>query len=228
MSLDRRVARRLLAAGAGLPLFIVDQEDDPMDNRAKVLEQLGHGPVRGYFKREMLRCVDYGPYAWPLPFAYPDGRVPQAFTAERCRPLFWAGSRAYGLRRRYLEPLEGRFPIDLDASYGQQAYVEALCASRIGINCFGLGFDTVRYWELPAHGCMLFSERPPIRIPHNFEDGVSAVFFGDAPELEERLPYYLTHPAEAAAIAEAGHGLLRRHHTASARARQLIARMRGV
>jgi Glycosyl transferases group 1/Methyltransferase domain len=223
LGLDQEVARRLLAAGAGLPLFIVDQEDDPVDNRPKVLNHLGRDTVHGYFKREMLKCYDYGPGAWPLPFAYPDERVAEAFTAERNRPLFWAGSRAYGLRRRYLEPLASRYPIALDASYDQEAYAEALRTSRIGLNCFGLGFDTVRYWELPAHGCMLLSERPPIRIPHDFQDGETAVFFDDAPELEKRLSHYLAHPEEAKAIAEAGHGLLERHHTASARARQLLA-----
>lgn len=85
-----------------------------------------------------------------------------------------------------------------------------------------LWFDTVRYWEIPAHGGMLLAERPPIRIPHNFIDGETAVFFEDMPELEEKLAYYLSQPDEAARIASAGHQHFNKHHTNAARARQLL------
>ena len=69
---------------------------------------------------------------------------------------------------------------------------------------------------------MLLAERPPIRIPHNFIDGETAVFFDDLPELEEKLTYYLAKPQEAARIAAAGHRHFLKYHTTAARAGQLL------
>ena len=80
----------------------------------------------------------------------------------------------------------------------------------------------MRYWEVPAHGCMLLSERLPIRIPHNFRDGESAVFFDDLEQLETRLAHYLASPEDARAIGRAGHEHLKHYHTGSARARQMM------
>jgi len=216
------MTRRILSAAGHLPLFIVDVQDDPRDNRADVLAYLGRPSAHAYFKREMLACYDYGPTTHPLLFAYPDAQVSADISGPRPHPVFWAGHRQFGLRRVYLEQVEALLHTPFDKQYAPLEYVQALRASQIGINMFGFGYDTVRYWEVPAHGSMLLSERLPIRIPHNFRDGESAVFFDDANELEERLTYFLAHPEETAAIAAAGHVHLKEHHTASARARQLL------
>ncbi len=215
-------ARRLIEAAGDIPLFIVDAQDEPNDYRPAVLRHIGASAATGYFKREMLTCVDYGPAVFPLPFGYPDGRVPAAASVNRPEPFFWAGHRSAGLRRLYVERIEQMLNRKFDAQYTQQEYVDALSRTRIGLNAFGFGFDTVRYWELPAHGCMLLSERPPIRIPHNFRDGESAVFFDDLADLEAKLEHYLAHPDEAAAIATRGREHLMEFHTGSARARQLL------
>lgn len=221
--IPQMLARRIAVAAGDTPIFILDTEDDPDNNRPALLAHLERETVAGYFKREMLTCVDYGPNAYPLPFAYPDGRAPEELSWTRPRGLFWAGNRFFGLRRLYLERIEATFGLKLDRSYDQDEYVEAVESSRIGLNLFGFGFDTVRYWELPAHGCMLLSHRLPIHIPQNFEDGKSAVFFDDLPDLEEKLRYYLERPDECAAIAQAGHAHFQQYHTGSARARQLLA-----
>lgn len=224
--IERGAARRIIQASGRTPLFIVDEQDDAKDSRREVMEYLNVDSVAGYFKREMLVGADYGPKSYPLPFAYPDLRVPHDVEGPRNTPLFWAGHRQFGLRRLYLEHIEAARGIRLDAVFDQADYVRALLDARIGLNIFGCGFDTVRYWELPAHGCMLLSERLPIRIPHNFRDGESAVFFDDMQDLEEKLDYYLTHPDEAREIARAGHEHFKRYHTGSMRARQLLAWMR--
>ncbi|MBN2311263.1 MAG: glycosyltransferase [Candidatus Hydrogenedentes bacterium] len=218
---------RAIAGAAGLPLFVIDTEDDPADHRDAVAEYLGR-KASAYFKREMLACVDYGPAAFPLPFAYPDDRIPDEVPWEGRQGLFWAGNRSFGLRRLYLERLESVLGGKLDALYAQEDYVRGLQACQVGLNLFGLGFDTVRYWELPAHGCLLLSERLPIRVPHDFRDGESAVFFDDVAGLEERLSSLFEHPDECAAIARAGHEHVKRYHTGSARAGQLLARIREV
>ena len=134
-----------------------------------------------------------------------------------------AGNRYYGLRRLYLGYLETSLNVTFEAHYPQEAYVQMLRSSLIAVSFCGFGYDTVRYWEAPAHGAMLLAEHPPIRIPHDFEDGKTALFFDDLPELEEKLLWCMQHPQEAARIAFAGHAHFKRYHTASARARQLLA-----
>ncbi|MBP8130369.1 MAG: glycosyltransferase family 1 protein [Candidatus Hydrogenedentes bacterium] len=221
--LERETARAIANAARSRPLFIVDALDAALNLRPRVMEHLGLSSVAGYFKREMLRCADYGPNAFPLPFAYPDSRVsaPPGVT-PRSRPFFWAGHRQSGLRRLFLERIEARLGVTLSAGYPQEQYLTLLRESRIGLNCFGFGFDTVRYWEIPAHGAMLFSERLPIRIPHDFTDGENAVFFSDLEEMERKFNHYLASPAECARIASGGHEHLLRYHTGSMRARQCL------
>ena len=224
--LDRGPVRQLVAAAGGRPIFLVDEQDECRSFREELRQHLGVDDVAGYFKREMLAGVDYGPRAYPLPFAYPDRRVPEVSASPRDLPLFWAGHRRFGLRRLYLERLESVLGRKFDTAYRQEEYARVLLQSRIGLNLFGFGFDTVRYWELAAHGCMLLAERLPIRIPHNFRDGESAVFFDDMKDLEEKLDHYLKHPEESARIAEAGYAHFKRFHTSSARARQALAWIR--
>ena len=217
--------RALLDAAPETPVFVVDQQDDPLNNLPGMLAFMGRTSVAGYFKREMLACHNYGANVRPLPFAYADHRVPQVLPVKRSQALFWAGHRMYGLRTLYLQRVESMLGERFDRKYTQEEYAQALRDSRIGLNIYGFGYDTVRYWELPAHGCMLLAERMPIRIPHNFRDGESAVFFDDLPDLEVKLAYYVAHEDEAAAIALRGREVLIRHHTASARARQMLGYM---
>ncbi len=223
--LERGMARRIMKAAENTPVFILDEQDDAKDSRRTMTEFLAIDSIAGFFKREMLDVADYGPRSYPLPFAYPERRVPSNVDSPRNTPLFWAGHRQFGLRRLYLEHLEATRNVPLDTVFDQADYVRALLDTRIGLNLFGCGFDTVRYWELPAHGCMLLSERLPIRIPHNFIDGKSAVFFDDTQDLERKLDYYLAHPEEADAIARAGHEHFTRYHTGSMRAKQMLAWM---
>lgn len=224
----RNELRRIMAAARNTPVFLLDTWDTADDARKPCLEYLGIPAFRGHFKREMLPGVDYGPNAFPLPLAFPEGRIPEKIEEQRPDPVFWAGNRHYGLRRLYLERVETILGTPFTAVYPQEEYSAALQRAAIGIDIFGFGYDTMRYWELPAYGCMMLAERKPIRIPHDFRDGESAVFFDDLPELEEKLRHYLAHPGDARAIARAGHAQLRQYHTGTARARQLLGWMEGL
>lgn len=221
--LPEDLGQRLSRAAGDTPFCVVDAIDESMDTREELCEVLGRESVTAYFKREMMNCCDYGPNAYPLPFAYADMHCDSSYAEYRPNLFFWAGHRRFALRRLYLDRLEKVLGINLDGLYAPECYNQCLRESLIGLNLFGFGFDTVRYWELPAHGCMLLSERLPIRIPHDFVDGESAVFWDTLPELEEKLTHYLNHPEEARAIARAGHAHFLQHHTGSARARQLLA-----
>jgi hypothetical protein len=207
------------------PVAIVDALDEMTDYRGRVAGHLGFDNFTAYFKREKHRAIDYGPNSFPLPFAYDRRRALDTMAGVRDQPLFWAGHRMFGTRRLALETLEARYGWDLNTMYAQDQYVDQIRRSAIGLNFFGMGFDTVRYWELPAQGCMLFSDRLPIEIPHNFVDGTHAVFFDDIPSMLEKLDHYMSHPEERVEIAAAGHGHYGQHHSNEARARQLLGWM---
>ncbi|GMU94264.1 MAG: hypothetical protein AMXMBFR4_33220 [Candidatus Hydrogenedentota bacterium] len=221
----RDVVRRFIDAAPDIPVVVYDPWDNAHSLRKQVQDYLGGAPIVAYFKREMLVSFDYGPNSFPLPFGYPDRYVPHSVPASRSRDLFWAGKRIFGTRSLYLDRLARVLERDFTTTYSQDAYARAIREARIGLSFFGFGFDTVRYWELPAHGCMLLAERPPIRIPFDFVDGESAVFFEDLPELEDKLSYYMSRPDEAERIARAGRDRFMRWHTSSARARQFLGRL---
>ncbi|MCC6486418.1 MAG: glycosyltransferase family 1 protein [Candidatus Hydrogenedentes bacterium] len=221
----RDVVRRFLDAAPDIPVAVYDPWDDVDLYLPAVLRYLGRERVTAYFKREMLEGFDYGPDAYPLPFGYPDRLVPAEVSTQREGNLFWAGKRLFGTRSLYLDHLASLLGQGLEKTYSQEEYRVAISRSRIGLSLFGYGYDTVRYWELPAHGTMLLAEKPPIRIPHDFIDGESAVHFEDLPELEHKLAYYLDHPGEADAIARAGRNHFLRYHMGSTRARQFLGRM---
>jgi hypothetical protein len=219
--LNPKLVRLILQAARETPVFVVDQNDDYADHGEFIRRELEFVDVRGYFKREMIAGVPYAPNVFPCPFSYHEWRVPRSSGGPRRQPVFWAGARN-AFRAGYVERVERALGVTFDRTYTQAEYGAALLDSRIGICLAGAGFDTVRYWELPAHGCMLLSERLPTVIPHNFENGVSAVFADDAPDMADKLAYYVAHPDEAEKIAQAGHAHFLEYHTASARARQLL------
>ncbi|MCC6793483.1 MAG: glycosyltransferase family 1 protein [Candidatus Hydrogenedentes bacterium] len=216
---------RMLNAAPDVPVVVYDPWDDGSATQDSAREYLGGRPIAAYFKREMLACLDYGPNAYPLPFGYPDRHVPTALPERRDTDLFWAGKRLFGTRTLYLDRLNEVLGRTLDQKLSQEEYRRAIATARMGLSFFGFGFDTVRYWELAAHGCMILAERPCIRIPFNFVEGESAVFFDDLPELEEKLAYYLAQDDEAERIGRAGREHFLKYHTTSARARQFLGRV---
>jgi Glycosyl transferases group 1 len=214
--------RQLVHAATHVPLVLYDTWDDCYTPMEKLLRYVGRSAFDLIFKREMLSGVDYGPHTHPLPFGYPESMVDLETCRKKSETLFWAGKQEYGLRPLYIPRLEAHLGRSLDQRYDQEQYRRRLRTSQIGLSFFGCGFDTVRYWELPANQVMLMAERPPIRIPYDFVDGQSAVFFDDLPGMERKLEYYLRHPEEVARIAAAGHAHFLRRHTSTARARQFL------
>jgi spore maturation protein CgeB len=103
--------------------------------------------------------------------------------------------------------------------------MQKLTEYTICLSLPGYGQDTVRYWEAPAHGAMLFSQKLGIVIENDFVDGESAVFFGSVGEMRERLSFLLANREYAERIAMAGRERFDRFHTSDARARQMLERM---
>ena len=215
----------LVDAARDVPFVIMDTWDDGVDAQEYILERVRRDSCLAYFKRERVRSMEYRENTFPFPFGYPDSRVPETLSDVRPDPIFWTGKRLFGMRPLQLDFLEQRRLIPKLESMGQDEYTAALQRARIGLSLCGFGFDTVRYWEVPAHGAMLLAEKPAIGIPSDFVDGESAVFFNDLAELEEKLNYYMLHEEEAAAIAAKGHAHFKQHHTTSVRARQFLGQV---
>lgn len=101
----------------------------------------------------------------------------------------------------------------------QEDYIRLLKASKASISLRGMGFDTDRYWEIPYYGSVLVSQKIPIRIENNFQDGESAIFFDSFSELKEKVYKYVLKSDEWIGIAEKGHSLFMKYHTPEARVR---------
>ncbi len=215
--------RRLINADTNIPVVLYDTWDDCHTPLHRILRYIGRKRFDVLFKREMLTGVQYDPRTYPLPFGYAESFIHAPHDSGKTDTVFWAGKNEYGLRPLYIRSLEKILGRQLNQRYDQAAYQTKVAAAKIGLSFFGCGFDSVRYWELPANGAMLMAERPPIRIPHNFEDGHTAVFFDDLPEMEAKLEYYMHRPEEISRIAAAGHAHYRTHHTTVGRARQFLA-----
>ena len=222
-ALDREAARKIAEAAGKIPFFLVDAQDECTDVFSDVCAYLGGIVPQGCFKREMLEVHDYGPNVFPLTFSYPDDRVWKTPNWDRPDPFFWAGQRWCGLRDIYLGHIETILNRRYERTYSQDNYVCAMRASCMGLAGYGAGFDTVRYWELPAQGCLLLAERPPIRIPFNFKDNESAILFTDLADLQQRFKYCLAHPEHVVDMARAGYENLICNHTTSARAHQVLS-----
>ncbi len=220
---DPEFTRALREAAGDTPLAFVDMRDDCADHVPALCARLGLAAPPACFKRELLATATYTGAPTALPFAYADELVLDAPGTPRAPGVFWAGQRGWGLRDVFLPVLDAR-GIDTRTNYPQDAYRAALRSAQACLNLAGAGFDTVRYWEAPAQGCLLLSETLPIHIPHDFTDMTDALFFDTPQGLTERLDYLAAHPEAAEQLRHAGWQRLRTHHTASARALQFLAK----
>jgi glycosyltransferase involved in cell wall biosynthesis len=97
------------------------------------------------------------------------------------------------------------------ALFGSQ-YAKALRASRIvlaitsgKVDGVAQGDDTTtRTYEIPACGGFMLHERTP-ELLELYDEGKEVACFGSVEELASKIEYYLAHPEEREAIANAGH-----------------------
>lgn len=197
------------------------------------LEVTRQRPFDIVFKREMLIDQQYPPKTFPLPFAFNFDFLPRGLAAKlKYQISFWA-VESNPIRTRALEIVQDRFDCRENGTVRNQVfskysrkgkrYLKELAACAVVLNFPGAGWDTLRYWEVPALGRFMISMRPRIAIPDNFEDGREVVFCrDDLSDLVELCQYYLDHPEEREAIARAAAAKARQKHSDVARAGYIL------
>ena len=185
------------------------------------------------FKREIPKGTKTEG-VFPLQFSFnPSLIAPLAPTSEKDhKVVFWAVESSEQ-RKKAFKLLQGKYDCGENGSvpgrkaskyiFKGAAYFKALNRTRIVLNLRGAGFDTLRYWEVPASGSLLLSEEPTIGIPDDFTNGKNAVFCGnDLSDMTSLIDHYLTHEDEALDIAREGQKHLLAHHTHRHRAEFIL------
>jgi len=200
------------------PVYLVDMGDLVGINN-KLWTDLN---ARLCFKREYRGRHMRFHHILPLNFSYSEKYIPADINTERTIPAFFAGS-LNSYRKdclRAFEEVSGITPRRVSMS--QQTYSAELLKARIGLSLYGFGHDTVRYYEVPAHGAMLLAQRPKIAIDHPFIDGETAIIFDTSKDLRGKLRFLLDHPDDVDRIRLAGYEWLKKYHTNRVRATKLL------
>jgi hypothetical protein len=103
-----------------------------------------------------------------------------------------------------------------------EAYLKILSQSLCAVSTYGMGFDTVRYWEIPYSGSVLISRRPRTLIPNNLKESKHAFFFDNLKELKQHVEYIIEDPDYAIKIGRESREFVMKFHSPEARARTII------
>jgi hypothetical protein len=187
--------------------------------------------VRSFrYNKELFRITH------PLPFSAILESIPRAEKVQKdtdvsFRGFVWSkGSRKRARTFQILQQLKSvRFsggiytPKDMSCRMAPGEYYLEIQRSKLAVSIRGGGFDTLRFWEIPACKTLLLSERPDICIPAPFEHGRHAVFCkSDLSDLDSLVLYYLENENEREIIAERGYQHLIKFHTCEKRAEYFL------
>ncbi|HEC43244.1 hypothetical protein LCGC14_2930650 [marine sediment metagenome] len=206
------------------------------------LERMGHPglyeqsislrPFDKIFKREFLKNTSYPENVYPLPLSVNYDRIPALRVQKKYQVAFWA-VEGHPIRTRVLEMLEDRFDCRENGTHRNQEfkkykrkgkfYLQELAACTIGLSFRGGGWDTLRYWEIPAVGSFMISQPLNIVIPDDFRSGEEIVFCKeDASDLIDLCTYYLNNSEKRENITARGAAYAREYHSDEARARYIM------
>lgn len=224
---------------AGIPVIYVDGGDWPevggdaerMGFQGLLRDVFNRRPPQVVFKREYLIGKDYAPDVHPLPMAF--GPAPEIGTVEKKYDVTCWCVESDPIRTHALELLENRYDCRANGttrgqkfrSYKRKGtgYLRELAASRIACNFRGVGWDTLRYWEIPGVGGLMVSQRPRIAIPDNFAHGTHVMFCrDDLTDFVSILDEFLRDEHARQQLADAGHAHLLQNHTYRHRAKRFL------
>jgi hypothetical protein len=180
------------------------------------------------FKREYVKSKQYDMNVLPLPICFNPDLLPVLKSRKKYDVGFWC-VESDSLRTNVLKIIEDEFDCKENGSVCNQVmkkykrkgdfYFQELHSCNIALNVRGVGWDTLRYWEIPAVGSFMLTQEPQIEIENGFVDGKDAVFFNDtASDLLDLCRYYLEHENEREKIARNGHEKMLAYHTDKHRA----------
>ncbi len=176
------------------------------------------------FKREMKINKKYEKNVLPLTFGFNLSRLPKNMPASKKYDVaFWAGE-SHPIRSKALSLLKNEFDCNSNGTskgisfdnFNRKGsfYLEELSACKINLSLRGGGFDTLRYWEIPAVGSLLLSEPADIIIKNDFIDKKHAVFCNPSvDDIIDLCHYYLKKKNNREKIAENGKKHIQQYHT---------------
>ena len=214
-------------------------EDLTIYERPELLSQATEKrPFDLVFKREYNLENTYADNVYPFPISFNTDRLPSIPAGYKYDVSFWA-VETHDIRTRALTLLEDRYDCRSNGTVRDQKfsqykrkgefYLQELAQCRIVLNFRGGGWDTMRYWEVPAVGAFMMTQKPGIKIPDDFVDGRDVVYCSDdLSDLTELCDYYLKNESKRESIALSGKQHLLKYHTDEARAKFLLEKISGL
>jgi hypothetical protein len=224
-----------------VPIVFVDGGDRP--EIGGDLERLGayelfqeaqkNRPFDFIFKREYLLRDQHPDHVRPMPF----GMNLRHFEnlkdhGKKYQVSFWA-VESDPIRTQALQLLQNKFDCKQNGTHLKQIfkkykrkgkyYLEELKSCQIVLNFRGVGWDTLRYWEVPALNTFMISGRPQIQIPNGFVDGEDMVYCqDDLSDLIELCEYYLKNPEKRQQMAARALQKVHQFHSHIHRAQEIL------
>jgi len=185
------------------------------------------------FKREYLLDTQYDKNVYSLPFGFNLDHLPSHLSKEyKYDVAFWA-VESDPIRTEVLELLENKYDCKENGTTRNQVmkkykrkgefYLEELSACKIGLNFRGGGWDTLRFWEIPALGGFMISQKLNIQIDNNFTNGKNIIYCeDDLSNLTQLCDYYLEHEEKRINIARNAKKHIEQFHTDVHRAKKIL------
>ncbi|MDF1881090.1 glycosyltransferase family 1 protein [Sulfurimonas sp. MAG313] len=203
-----------------------------MDVYENVLSQR---PFDLIFKREYLLDKKYDENVYPLTMCFDFRNIPPLKGTFKYDVAFWA-VESHEIRTKVLDLIQNKFDCENNGTIKSQVmkkykrkgmfYLQELSACKIGLNFRGAGWDTLRYWEIPALGGFMISQRPQIKIDNDYVDGEDIVYCkDDLSNLVELCDYYLSHDSEREKIAAKAKERTMKYHTNINRADYILEKI---
>ena len=180
-------------------------------------------PIDFIFTREYLVDTQYDENIFPLPMSFNYDRMPDMDYNIKYDVTFWA-VESHKIRVDALDLLQNKFDCRDNGTERNQKfskykrkgeeYLRELGRCKIVLNFRGGGWDTMRYWETPAIGRFMISQKPGIVIPNNYRDEKEVVFCkDDLSDLEDLCNYYLKNDSKREEIAKNAMKYTKEYHT---------------
>ncbi|MGC4023013.1 MAG: glycosyltransferase [Cyclobacteriaceae bacterium] len=169
-----------------------------------------------------------------FPFSFPFNlNIPTCSETDKKYDVSFWGQQNPEIRANALKMLEDKYDCKQNgttlnqnfSTYKRKGkfYLEEISRCKIVLNFRGGGWDTMRYWEVPAVGSFMISQKPQIVIPNNFEEGKHIAWCSDSlDDLIDKIDYYLENGTEREKMASQAREHLNKFHLNTSRASSLL------